>query len=112
MVSNFRIRPLLFSVVLTWNPPQDPNGDILNYEVTYIVNNSAPVTKNTTNLRTMLQIGSLTPSTSVHDIVVSAYTVIGQGEGTPSRDSSTLGRLRKHHIFTGGGGGGGVPLQP
>jgi hypothetical protein len=70
------------SIVLTWNAPREPNGVIISYEVTYRVNDSNPVTTNTTDLSTTFTIPSLTPRTGVSDILVSAYTSIGLGEAT------------------------------
>ena len=93
MVSNLRISR---AVVFTWSPPQDPNGVILSYEVTYRVNNSTPITTNTTNLSNMFVITSVTPLTNISDVVVSAYTRIGRGEGTPLEDITTLGEQCKH----------------
>ena len=62
---------------ITWAPPESPNGIILRYEVTYTINNSAPVT-NSTELNTAFTIPALTPGTRV-SISVSAYTSVGQG---------------------------------
>ena len=62
---------------ITWAPPESPNGIILRYEVTYTINNSAPVT-NSTELNTAFTIPSLTPGTRV-SVSVSAYSSVGQG---------------------------------
>ena len=67
------------SVVLTWSAPQEPNGVIISYEVTYRVNGTL-FTANTTNLT--FTITSLTPGSSVTDISVSAYTSMGRGKST------------------------------
>ena len=66
------------SIVLTWSAPQEPNGVIISYEVTYRVNYVILVTTNTTDLR--YTIPSLTPGTNVTEISVSAYTSVGKGD--------------------------------
>ena len=64
--------------MLTWSTPQEPNGVIISYEVTYRVSDSNLVTTNTTDLR--FTIPSLTPGTNVTEISVSAYTSVGRGD--------------------------------
>ena len=66
------------SIVLTWSAPQEPNGVIISYEVTYRVSDGNLVTTNTTNLT--FTILSLTPGTNVTEISVSAYTSVGRGD--------------------------------
>ena len=99
VVSNLRSTPYSRAVVFTWSPPQDPNGVILSYEVTYRVDNST-ITTNTTNLSNMFVITSVTPLTSISDVVVSAYTRIGRGEGTPLEDMCTLGEPCKQILLS------------
>jgi hypothetical protein len=77
-------------IVLTWSAPQEPNGIIISYEVTYRVNDGSSITTNTTNLSTTFIISSLTPQTRVSGISVSAYTSIGHGEMTSLPDLKTL----------------------
>ena len=72
--------PRFTSIVLTWSAPQEPNGVIISYEVTYRVSDDDPVITNTTDLSTTFTIPSLTPGTTVTDISVSAYTMLGQGD--------------------------------
>ena len=74
--------PKFTSIVLTWSPPQEPNGVIISYEVTYTVNSNNTVRVNTSDLSTTFTVPSLTPQTRVSDITVSAYTTIGRGEPT------------------------------
>ena len=69
-------QPKFTSIVLTWSAPQEPNGVIISYEVTYRDGNL--VTTNTTDLR--FTIPSLTPGTNVSEISVSAYTSVGRGD--------------------------------
>ena len=78
VVSNFTGQPMFTSIVLTWSVPQEPNGVIISYEVTYRVSDGNLVTTNTINLR--LTISSLTPGTNVTEISVSAYTSVGRGD--------------------------------
>ena len=66
------------SIVLTWSDPQELNGVIISYEVTYRVSDGNLVTTNTTDLR--FTIPSLTPGTNVTEISVSAYTSVGRGD--------------------------------
>lgn len=84
MVTNFEARPIFTSAVMTWDPPQNPNGAITAYEVTYHINGtgdnggSVVVAVNTTDVRSMLTL-ELAPSIAVYDIVVRAYNSIGPG---------------------------------
>ena len=78
VVSNFTGQPKFTSVVLTWSAPQEPNGVIISYEVTYRVSDGNLVTTNTTNLT--FTIPSLTPGTNVTEISVSAYTSVDRGD--------------------------------
>ena len=70
--------PKFMTIVLTWSAPQEPNGVIISYEVTYRVSDDNLVTTNTTDLR--FTIPSLTPGTNVTEISVSAYTSVGRGD--------------------------------
>ena len=88
VVSNLTGQPKFTSIVLTWSAPQEPNGVIISYEVTYRVSDGNLVTANTTHLSTTFTIPSLTPGTNVTDISVSAYTSIGRG-CTAQRDHLT-----------------------
>ena len=83
-------QPMSTSIVLTWSAPQEPNGVIISYEITYRVNDGDPVTTNTTDLSTTFTIPSLTPQTRVSNISVSAYTSIGRGEAAHLHDQMTL----------------------
>lgn len=85
-VSGLTARPTEFSIVLTWSAPQEPNGVIINYEVTYSVNGSTLVTANTTDLSTAFTIPRLTIGIVVSSVSVSAYTGIGRGEATRLED--------------------------
>ena len=80
VVSDLTGQPKFTSIVFTWSAPQEPNGVIISYEVTYRVSNSNLVTTNTTDLR--FTIPSLTPGTNVTEISVSAYTSVGRGNST------------------------------
>ena len=78
VVSNIAAEARSTSIALTWNRPQEPNGDIIAYEVTYRVNNNSATTINATDICTALTI-DLAPNTSVSDISVRTYTSIGPG---------------------------------
>ena len=74
------------SVVISWSIPQEPNGVIVTYEVTYTVNGSNHATMNTTDIGTVLTLGL---NTRVSDISVRAYTSIGPGSYTVHTGVST-----------------------
>ena len=76
-MSNLTGTPKFTSIVLTWSPPQEPNGVIISYEVTYTVNGNNTVRVNTSS--TTFTIPLLTPQTRVSAITVTAYTIAGQG---------------------------------
>ena len=78
VVSDLTGQPKFTSIVLTWSAPQEPNGVIISYEVTYRVSDGNHVTTNTTDIR--FTILSLTPGTNVTDISVSAYTSVSRGD--------------------------------
>ena len=78
VVSDLTGQPKFTSLVLTWSAPQEPNGVIISYEVTYRVSDGNLTTTNTTNETST--ISSLTPGTNVTEISVSAYTSVGRGD--------------------------------
>jgi len=81
-VSALMAQPGSSFIVLKWSTPQEPNGIIISYEVTYRVNDRDPVTTSIPALSTTFTIPSLTPQTTVSNISVSAYTRIGRGSVT------------------------------
>ncbi len=88
-MSNLRAEPLNFTLVLlTWSPPQGPNGVIIAYEVTYTVNSSEPSEMNTTDVTTVLTL-TLAFSTEVSNISVRAYTSVGPGDALVNLNVST-----------------------
>ena len=87
-VSNLTAEPKFTSIVLTWVPPQEPNGVIIAYEVTYRVNGSNITTINTTDTTTTITI-ELALDTRVSDISVRAFTSIGPGNATIHHDVFT-----------------------
>ena len=89
-MSNLAGTPKFTSIVLIWSPPQEPNGVIVSYEVTYTVNGDNTVRVNTSDLSTTFTIPSLTPQTRVSDITVTAYTRIGQGEPANLQHQTTF----------------------
>ena len=85
------------TIVLTWSVPQEPNGVIISYEVTYRVGDGNLVTTNTTDLR--FTIPSLTPGTNVTEISVSAYTSVGRGDSVQILHLMTLASPREY-VYT------------
>ena len=81
-VSALTAGPEFVSVLISWGAPQEPNGLIIAYEVTYRVASGDVVRTNTTDVGTSLEIPSLAPLTTVSDISVTAYTSVGPGEVT------------------------------
>ena len=79
-VSNLTAVPRVKSIDLTWSAPQEPNGVIIRYEITYRVAGSNLTTINITGSTTTFSISSLSPLVTVFNISVSAYTSIGRGE--------------------------------
>ena len=77
-VSNLTGTPKFTSIVLTWSPPQEPNGVIVSYEVTYTVNGNNTVRVNTSDLSTTFTIPSLTPQTRVS--AITAVFIIAHNE--------------------------------
>ena len=67
----------LTSIVISWSPPDAPNGIITMYELTYKLNESSPITANfTDHLNFTLDTEA---NTRITEIMVRAYTVIGPG---------------------------------
>ncbi len=65
------------SIVLTWDPPDEPNVIIIRYEVTYRIGDGNIKTFNT-GLNTAFKISPLETGTRVSDVSVSAYTSVGR----------------------------------
>ena len=77
-VSSLRSTLTLNSVVLSWSVPQEPNGLVIDYKITYSVNDSSTITNTTP--ATTFSITSLMPQTRVHNVSVVARTGAGLGE--------------------------------
>ena len=90
--------PTLSTVILTWSPPQQRNGIIAHYTVTYRVNRHAPVTRDINNPdTTTFTISSLFPQTTISDISVRASTSAGgPGPERTLEDVVTLTRPREY----------------
>ncbi len=84
----------LTSIVLTWDPPDEPNGIIIRYEVTYRISDGNIQTLNT-GLNTAFIITPLETGTRVFDVSVSAYTSVGRGVPSNSQDLRTLTKPRE-----------------
>ena len=82
--------------MLTWSPPQPPNGIITQYTVTYRVNGSDPITRNTDDPVIMYTIPSLFPQTTISNISVRASTSAGPGPEVTLEDVVTLTRPREY----------------
>ena len=89
-MSNLTGTPKFTSIVLTWSPPQEPNGVIISYEVNYTVNGNNTVRVSTSGLSITFIIPSLTPQIKVPDITVTAFTRIGRGEPANLPDQTTF----------------------
>ena len=98
-MSGLAAEQTLSSVVLTWSAPGEPNGVIIDYEVTYSVDGRNNITTNTTN-RTSYAISSLITRTRVSNISVSAYTRAGRGEAAALEGDKVL--LCKKRLAMGG----------
>ena len=89
--------PTQNSLEITWKAPEEPNGIIIGYEVTYRINNSNIIVVNTTGTETAFTIPSLTPGTRISNISVSAYTGVGRGQPAFLDDLTTLDGICKEH---------------
>ena len=99
-VSNLIVNVTLTSVNLLWSPPEQHNGILTRYEVTYRLNGSNEViTSNSQFLSTTFTIQSLTPNTGVSDISVSAYTSAGRGPSVMGANVVTLTTPRELTIL-------------
>ena len=77
-VSDFMTELVSFtSVVISWSPPDAPNGDITVYELTYRLNEGSPITINFTDCLSFPLESEA--NTRITKIMVRAYTVIGPG---------------------------------
>ena len=95
-VTNFIINVTLTSVNLFWSPPEQPNGILIHYEVTYRLNGSnEAINVSSESLSTTFTIQPLTPETGVVNISVSAYTSAGQGPQVMGPNVVTLTRPRE-----------------
>ena len=88
-VSDLIAESMLTSIRLTWNPPQEPNGVITAYEVTYRVNSSSLNTVNITSGISAVFTLELAPNSTVSDISVRAYSGMGPGDSVTHPDIST-----------------------
>ena len=76
-VSNLSVVPGVVEVNISWNPPSEPNGMIVIYELGFSVGGT--MLNNTNTSDTQYTLRDLPPSTSIVT-VVRAYTVIGPGD--------------------------------
>ena len=103
MVASFSAKEKVIPVVFSWDPPEEPNGIITGYELTYTVNGSASVTNHIDASTTMFRL-ELDLSTNVTDISVRAFTRIGGGPAANAGDvaipSAPTPRESIHLYFT------------
>jgi hypothetical protein len=87
-------QPKFTFVLITWNPPHEPNGVVTQYDITFRTGLDSP---NTTSvgLTTKYTISGLTPESIVHEVLVSAYNIGGKGEAATLQRISTLESPRK-----------------
>ena len=102
MVSNFTAQAESESVVFEWSPPQEPNGIIIAYQLTYTVSGCDTVERNFTDGILMFTL-NLTLGTVVSDISVRAYTSAGPGDAATAADvtiqlAETPQAPREYHI--------------
>lgn len=90
--------PKFTFMLLTWNPPREPNGVITRYEVIYRLGARSPVTVNA-GLNTSYTIASLQPQTAISEVTVIAYNRKGQGESITLTGLLTLPAPRKYVYF-------------
>ena len=90
-VSNLIGTSTLTTMMLIWSAPQQRNGIIMLYTVTYRVNGSDPVTRNTDDPDTTIT--SLFP---LSNISVRASTSAGPGPEMTLKDVVTLTRPREY----------------
>ena len=74
----------LTTITITWQPPSDPNGVIIKYQVTYYVNGSV-ITYNVT--QPLVTITGLVPRTT-YTFSVIGYTIAGSGAVTQLQTST------------------------
>ena len=72
-----------FSITISWDPPEMPNGVMTAYEVSYSAAEDSEniTTLNTTDLATTLTVSGLPPETQ-YTFTVRAYTRVGAGESS------------------------------
>lgn len=66
------------SVTITWGFPEEPNGIITVYRVSYVVNGQREI-RRLTNVSQKFTTPQFRPSTNVSNITVAAHTIIGAG---------------------------------
>ncbi len=93
-VLNLASSTKLSSITLTWDPPDEPNGVIIRYEVTYRIGGGNIQTL-ITGLNTAFTISPLETGTRVSDVSVSAYTSVGRGMLSNLTDLRTLSEPRE-----------------
>jgi hypothetical protein len=94
-VSGLTALPQFTFILLTWNPPEDPNGKIAQYEITYRIGRVNPDV-DSSGLINSYAISQLQPQTRFEEVTVTAYNDFGKGEVSRLMDISTLEAPRKY----------------
>ena len=89
-VSSLMALPKFTSIVLTWMPPQEPNGIISAYEVTYRVGDEADLVNTTVEASTTTFTILLARRNRVSGITVTARNDMGRGEAAGLPDTTSL----------------------
>ena len=105
-VSDPMAYPRFTSLELTWNAPEVPNGRIICYAITYLIDaegvDSTPVTLNVSDA-TSVVIPNLRPWSSVSDISIAPYTSAGRGtiSRLPALEDLQRGEVQCHSRWLG-----------
>ena len=89
-MSNLSVVPGVVEVNISWNPPSEPNGMIVIYELGFFISG---LMKFTNTSDTQYTLRDLPPNLQV-PIVVRAYTVIGPGNFSDTVFANTM-NIRK-----------------
>ena len=93
-VSGLSAIPGVVQVTISWSPPLEPNGIIIEYEISF---NSSGVFSYTNTSATQHILREIPPNTVV-TFSVRAYTIIGPGENVTGQAST--GSVREHFFLS------------
>ena len=95
-MNQLNVTPSLTTLQLVWSPPEEPNGVIISYEISYQTESRVMVA-NTSHLQRQYTVEHLRPWTTL-DVSVSAYTRLGKGVPRGAMNVSTLSRRKTTSI--------------